>query len=69
MSDPASRMRSIRRQRGFSLDTLARITGLAVCTVYRTETARTDPSQRTRELIAEALEVHPDDLFPELTTA
>lgn len=56
-------IRALRETRGLTQEELAREAGVTTATVYRVESGRTDPSERTRCRIADVLGVPAEELF------
>jgi transcriptional regulator with XRE-family HTH domain len=61
----AHRVRTLRREQGFTQEELAHDAGVAISTVQRVERGRHQPSPRVVHAIANALDVSPRDLFQE----
>jgi len=62
-------LRAARHRQGLSREQLAHRAGLSLATVYRIEAGRATPTRGTRRLLAIALGVPVEQLFPENSEA
>jgi len=58
-----SDLASIRKSKGITQETLSEISGVTVRTIQRMESGQVVPHMHTLKLIAEALDISPDDIY------
>lgn len=63
LSHFAANLKRIRKEKGYTQESLAYAANLSLSQIARIETARTNPTISTLFTIAKALNIHPSDLF------